>query len=396
VAAAQPLSYSSVRTYLECPLRWKFLYIDKIPEAPRGYFSFGRTIHSVLEEMLRPLVEPSARTTAVGVSQRTLDEWRGGLGAPPPGRLWSPEEMLETYRKLWVPDGYLSPEDESRYKRLGEEMLLGFHATLGVHPPRPVAIEAHLEARWDGIPVHGYIDRIDRTTNGGLEVLDYKTSRELSREDAVESDQLALYQVLVEKNFSDPVERLTLYHLRSLTPLRTPARPKAALDSLHERVGIVSDGIRSAAYEPTPGRQCGRCEFRGRCPEFREVPENERRKMSELVDRFRELRAREGELERELKATAEALHNEAERLGVHRVPGSQGVALRRRQETWTFPAEVVGPLLEAHGLPPASVGVDSASLRRLIRDPKIDGELRRRVAEAGGRRLQWYWELEDA
>ncbi|MCI4331167.1 MAG: PD-(D/E)XK nuclease family protein [Thermoplasmata archaeon] len=396
MAAGTPLSYSSVRTYLECPLRWKFLYVDKIPEAPRGYFSFGRTIHSVLEELLLPLVTPSARTTAPGLSQRTLDEWKGSSAPEPAGRLWSVEEMLARYRTLWVPDGYLSGDDEARYRRLGEEMLMGFHASLGKHPPHPVAIEAHLEARWNGIPVHGYIDRIDRTPDGGLEVLDYKTSRELRREDAVESDQLTLYQVLVEKNFPDPVERLTLYHLRTLTPLRTPARPQAALENLHERVGVVSDGIRAQAFEPTPGRQCSRCEFKAQCPEFREVPEPERVRLSELVDRFQALRAREGEVERELRATAEALHAEAERLGVHRVPGQHGVALRRRQEHWTFPPEVVGPLLKAHGLVPASVGADGAALRRLIRDPKVDAELRRRIAEAGGRTLQWYWDLEEA
>jgi hypothetical protein len=274
-------------------------------------------------------------------------------------------------------------------------MLLGFHASLTEHPPHPVAVEAHLEARWDGIPVHGYIDRIDRTSDGGLEVLDYKTSREISHEDVAQSDQLTLYQVLVERNFPDPVERLTLYHLRSLSPLRSPPRTKPTLENLHERVGVVSDGIRSEAYEPTPGRQCARCEFRARCPEFREVPEDDRRPLAELVDRFGELRSREGELEKELRATAEALHREAERLGVHRVPGSRGVAIRRRQESWNFVPEVVRPMLEAHGIAPANVGIDGESLRRLIRDPKVDPELRRRVAESGGRSLRWYWDLEE-
>ncbi|EQD29015.1 hypothetical protein B1B_18798, partial [mine drainage metagenome] len=72
-------------------------------------------------------------------------------------------------------------------------------------PRQPVALEEHLEARWDGIPIHGYIDRIDRTPDGGLEIVDYKTSRELSREDARGSDQLSIYQVLVETNYTEPV-----------------------------------------------------------------------------------------------------------------------------------------------------------------------------------------------
>ena len=69
MSPAAPLSYSSVRTYLECALRWKFLYVDRLPEAPRGYFSFGRTVHTVLENLLKPLVVPTtlrmARRAAV-------------------------------------------------------------------------------------------------------------------------------------------------------------------------------------------------------------------------------------------------------------------------------------------------------------------------------------------
>jgi putative RecB family exonuclease len=61
VTQVPALSYSSYSTYLECPLRWKFLYIDRLPEVPRGYFTFGRVVHSVLEELVRPMVLPSAR-----------------------------------------------------------------------------------------------------------------------------------------------------------------------------------------------------------------------------------------------------------------------------------------------------------------------------------------------
>ncbi len=75
VASTAPLSYSSYHTYSECPLRWKFLYVDHLPETPHGYFTFGRVVHSVLEDLVRPLLVPGARRTAVGEAQRTLDDW---------------------------------------------------------------------------------------------------------------------------------------------------------------------------------------------------------------------------------------------------------------------------------------------------------------------------------
>ncbi len=390
------LSFSSARTYQECPLRWKFLYVDKLPEAPRGYFSFGRTIHAVLEELIRPLLVPGPRITPSGDSQRTLDEWRpAGVPAAENAHLMSVDELLALYQRLWVKDGYLSADDETRYRALGQDLLLRYHRSIAAHPPQPVAVEQHLEASWDGIPVHGYIDRIDRTAQGGLEVVDYKTSRELTQEDSRDSDQLSLYQILVEKNYSEPVERLTLYHLRSLTPLSSPPRERPTLDALYDRMGTVSDGIRTESFEPTPGRHCARCEFRSLCPEFRLAPTEERQKLVRLVDRLVQLRGEEGRLAEELRATAEELHQSADRLGVHRMPGSQAVAIRRKEEFWSFPTQELQPVLEGLARTESPETWTADAIRRLLHDPRVDPETRRRIAAEGTRKVEWYWDIQD-
>jgi putative RecB family exonuclease len=396
VTELRPLSYSSLRAYLECPLRWKFLYVDKLPEAPRSYFSFGRTIHSVLEELVRPFLVPeSVPRKSAGKTQRRLDEWHGGgpmvEGRPQP---LTKEQVLAAYDRLWVKDGYTSPEEESRYKILGENMLLRYYDQFLEEHPRPVAVEEYLQSSLDGIPVHGYIDRIDLTPSGGLEVLDYKTSRDLSLQEARDSDQLAMYQVLVENNYGLPVERLTLYHLRSLTPHRTPARGAPAIAQLAQKVGDVADGIRSERFDPTPGRQCERCDFRALCPEFREVPAEERIRLEALVDRFVQLRKEGERVDADLHRVADELHSEAERLGVHRLPGRAAVAIRRREEEWSYAPDGVRPVLERNGLMPRASRLDSQEIQRLVRDTTIDPAVRREIAQRGGRQVRWYWELD--
>lgn len=388
------LSYSSYRTYLECPLRWKFLYVDRLPETPRGYFTFGRVIHSVLEGLLRPLVVPGARRAGESDSQRTLDEWQTRPRGDAPPRWLSRAEMLAEYDRAWSGDGYTSGEEEARYRALGRDLLSRYYDRLSEERPQPIAVEDHLEARWDGIPVHGYIDRIDRGPAGGLEILDYKTSRELSAEDAKESDQLSLYQVLVESNYSEPVEGLTLYHLRSLTPLRVPPRERASLTTLYDRLGTVSDGIRAEAYDPTPGRHCSRCDFRSICPEFRTVPDAEEERLRQLVDRFVQLRTEEARVSAELSDTAAALHHAAEELGVHRVPGSGSVAVRRREETWQYALDEVRSDLDRLGLSGRVPTGRPEEVRRLVRDPAVDPEVRRKLAGTGSRKVTWYWDLE--
>ncbi len=395
MAPSSTLSYSSFHTYQECPLRWKFLYVDRLPETPRGYFTFGRVVHSVLEEMIRPLVMPTARRVKEGDAQRTLDEWHPKGSTQPPELTLTREEMLAAYDRIWSGEGYTSPEEEARYRTLGRDLLLRYYARLVHERPHPVAVEEHLEARWDGIPIHGYIDRIDRTPEGGLEVVDYKTSRELSGEDARLSDQLSIYQILVESNYTEPVEGLTLYHLRSLTAHRVPPRPKTALLALHDRLGTVQDGIRAEAFEPTPGRQCSRCDFQNRCPEFRPVPPSDEQRLRELVDRFETLRQDERRLEEELSRTAEELHRAAEGFGVHRIPGTRSVAIRRREETWRYALEGLRNQVTEAGLDERVGKGTPDEIRSLLRDPAIDPELRRRLAETGTRRVKWYWELDE-
>ncbi|HXQ79638.1 MAG: PD-(D/E)XK nuclease family protein [Thermoplasmata archaeon] len=392
--AVPALSYSSFRTYQECPLRWRFLYVEKLPETPRGYFTFGRVVHSVLEQLVAPLVVPSARRVSESDRQRTLDEWHAPSGTPATTRWMTSEELLAVYDREWSSEGYTSPEEESRYRALGREILLRYYEFLVRDRPVPVAVEEHLEARWDGIPVHGYIDRIDRTPTGGLEIVDYKTSRDLSSDDARDSDQLSLYQVLVESNYAEPVQGLTLYHLRSLTPIRVAPRERAALAGLHDRLGTALDGIRAEAFEPTPGRHCTRCDFRDRCPEFRSVPEADGERLRTLVDRFESLRNEENRLEGELRRTAEELHRAAEELGVHRVPGTRSVAVRRREEAWQYSLDNVRPLLEQSGLSHRVTSGTPEEIRRLVRDSSVDPEVRRRLAETGARRVKWYWDLE--
>ncbi|MCI4353123.1 MAG: PD-(D/E)XK nuclease family protein [Thermoplasmata archaeon] len=392
----RPLSYSSLRTYLECPLRWKFLYVDKLPEAPRSYFSFGRTIHSVLEELVRPFLVPEAvPRKSSGAAQRRLDEWHGGgpmvEGRPDP---MSKDQLLATYDRLWVKEGYGSPEEETRYRTMGENMLLRYYDQFLEERPRPVAVEEYLQSSLDGIPVHGYVDRIDLTSSGGLEVVDYKTNRDLSIQEARDSDQLAMYQVLVEHNYALPVERLTLYHLRTLTPHRTPARSAPVIAELSQKVGDVADGIRNERFDPTPGRQCERCDFRALCPEFREVPPEERLRLEALVDRFAQLRRDGEQVDEELHRVADELHGEADRLGVHRLPGRAAVAIRRRAEEWSFAPDGVRPLLELHGLVPRASRLDSQEIQRLVRDRSLDPALRKEIAQRGGRQVRWYWELD--
>jgi CRISPR/Cas system-associated exonuclease Cas4 (RecB family) len=403
VAALAPLSYSGFRAYTECPLKWKFLYIDRLPELPRGYFSFGRSIHSALEEFVAPLARASGAPAppAGGRQQRTLHDFAapegaGGTAAPSATAscLMTVEDLLQVYHRVWVNEGYVSPDEEKRYFDLGAGILRRFHEDFVAAPPRPIAVEQELDAHLDGIRIHGIVDRIDETPKGGLEVLDYKTSKELSWQDARASDQLSLYQILVEENYGRKVEALTLYHMRTLSPLRTPARVPSELSDLSARMGEVADGIAAEIYDPRPGPYCQRCDFRSRCPEWRDIPAEERARVQALVERYAALK-REGDgLRQQLEEVASELHAVSDRLGVTRLAGRSATVYRRKETRWVFPPEQVLPVLQRAGLLPRVSRVDSEQVSQLLHDGGVPAEVRRSLKERGSRQTEWALRVE--
>ena len=91
----KPLSHSAVHTYLDCPQKWKLKYVDKLPEKPRHFFSFGKSLHEALEFLY-------------GV--KTL---------PPP----SLDEVLKAYYEHWYSEGYASLQQEEQYRAEGVRIL---------------------------------------------------------------------------------------------------------------------------------------------------------------------------------------------------------------------------------------------------------------------------------
>ena len=47
------ISYTQLSAWMECPRRWREMYIDKVKTPPNIYFSFGTAMHETLQEYMR-------------------------------------------------------------------------------------------------------------------------------------------------------------------------------------------------------------------------------------------------------------------------------------------------------------------------------------------------------
>jgi putative RecB family exonuclease len=220
----RPLSYTQISQYQSCPLCYKLQYIDGLKPKDKWYFSFGLTMHSCAEHFFK-------------------------INVPPPPPL---EELLKFYERNWLGVGYETAEEEAKYKAYGKEILSKFWEIHTTDFRMPVAVERRFYIDIEGVKLTGYIDRVDKLENGGLSIIDYKTSKELFTTDDLDQDlQLTLYQLAAEQTWHLPVDRLTLYHFRSNTPFSCQPRHKAQLEQARQLVLKIADDIAGERFPAT-------------------------------------------------------------------------------------------------------------------------------------------------
>ncbi len=238
----RPLSYSSISTYCECPLKYKLKYIDGLKEKPKSYLSFGSSLHSALEFMY---------------SYR-----------PPPPTL---DELLKYFDENWISEGYSGKEEEEGYFSYGKKILTEYYEEHAKDLKPPIAVEHRFNLEIEGIPVIGFIDRVDKLEGNRAEIIDYKSGKKVFTSSQVEgNEQLTFYQWAVEESMGIPVGKLTLYHLPSQTPVSSEARSEDKIDALKGKVLMVAHLIEEGKFEARKGRFCP-CDFAKHCPYYKHL-----------------------------------------------------------------------------------------------------------------------------
>jgi len=364
----RPLSHSSISMYATCPQRFKFRYIDKIPEKPKSFFSFGKSVHAGLEYLFANITGP----------------WP------------AVEELVDFYKKNWIREGYESPAQERDNYLEGERILKGFYDKHKNDFSRVLFVEYKFNHQIEGVSVTGFVDRIDTTESGRLHIIDYKTGRAIEKSRVREDPQLSLYQLALSEILGKEVESVTLYHLNSLTPLTAAAHAPSLLGEVRRRVRQTAEGIGAGRFDPTPDEKghCRYCDYKPLCPAFAHLFPSAAGEASteevtpaaaveEAVDRYAELSRQIRELEKELEALRPLLENYCRQKGYSHLKGKQHELLCQRLEAWKFDPEGVRALLEPAGLWEEVLKYDPRGVDRLIKEGAIPVDLKEQLKKIG-------------
>jgi putative RecB family exonuclease len=248
------ISWSAISTFRTCPLKYKFRYIDGLPEeSVSSALVFGTGIHTAVEQHFQAILS----------------------GDPKPDL----DALLFAYRGAWLPHdpdaiSFGSKETRESLDDLAARMLTAFLASDQARVSgRVLGVEEEIRGMLvEGVPdLHGRVDLLTEDSDS-LVVTDIKTSRGKWSQEQVEDsgEQLLLYSHLASE--ISPGKKIATRFL-VLTKTREPVveehvrevEPGAVKRTL-AGVERVWRAIEGQHFYPAPSTMnCASCGYRAAC-----------------------------------------------------------------------------------------------------------------------------------
>lgn len=252
---ANQFSFSRLKCFHQCPLKYRLRYVKGLKEAFRSIESFlGTTVHDVLEWL---------------------------YGERSAGRNPSRADTLEQFDTKWSEDW---PEDVAiirtdegpdTYYRRGREMLERFFdEVFDKDRSETIALEQRVTTRLtERVSFSGIADRVGRTAQGVLFVVDYKTSKNVGGPaDFSEGLQAPLYAACALEDHGDEVALAGYHYLRHGTTNWHDVDREHGQEVLGRFAAMAEEVLDATEFPARPGILCAWCGFNHICT-FADVPE---------------------------------------------------------------------------------------------------------------------------
>jgi putative RecB family exonuclease len=246
------LSPSKVSSFRDCALAFRFTAIERLPDPATVWTVKGTLVHSALEQLF----------------------WNHPQGARSPAAATA--ELDAAWTALQDDADYLSlglePDAAESFRADAVQLVANYFRLEDPDEITPVGVELTLEARLGEVRLRGILDRLDRTPDGDLVVVDYKTGRAPSP--AYEQSKLAgvqLYALLCQEVLGRRPVQVKLLHLKEPTVITAEPSEQGLRGQRSKTLAVwsaIERACRDEDFRPKTGPLCRFCRFREFCPAY--------------------------------------------------------------------------------------------------------------------------------
>ena len=243
-------SYSKLSTFEQCPLRYKYKYIDKLkPNIPGTIEShLGSVVHKTLEWIYKNKTPPTINE----IVHYYIENWE------------------KNYKKEFI---IVKKEFNAKdYFNKGLEFLLNYYKKYFPFKDGTIRCEEKVTIEIEGkkkYKIIGFIDRlVYNTKTGEYEIHDYKTANLIpSKEKIKKNKQLALYSIAIKEKFGKEKDVVLIWHYLSYNLEVKEKKTNEDLKKLKKEVVDLIEKIESTKeFKPKKSSLCRWCEYKDICP----------------------------------------------------------------------------------------------------------------------------------
>ena len=250
------LSLAKLKTYLDCPQKFSFKYIDK-KQVPNTSSITSLLFYSYINSMLSNLYKGKKQYS----TSKLMEHANKALNAH--------KELDDETKQALLDDCHTA------FDYINELISkFGF--------PDSQELKTELKYSFNSVVLSANIDRLDLLPNGKYQIVVYKTGKHQPNENAIKNDiTSALYWFIANYQYPEKIDSISFIYLLAKETI-TFIPSEIAINRLQDS---VKDFIKENSFEGVQGSLCSWCEYYGPCPKWKVKPHE---LVNETVEQFKQ------------------------------------------------------------------------------------------------------------
>lgn len=266
LTAPLELSFSAIETYNQCPRKYYYNYVLRLPKGTWPWLVLGTFVHLALEKFHKYVIYYNRRGLTPNYNELMK---RAYVSAK---KVYG-KKYYNPFTKKYDANYDVTEKQQEQSK----EILSAYLKKVSKNFPNTVMVEKGFRLKIGPYIIRGFIDRVDKIGDNLYEVVDYKTSSKTAEVD--KTYQVSIYAYALKVMLGQNIKVKTKLDFIKLFKEKTgeykdskaPLVEQYIIDA-GDRISKAKEELKEEAdWKPIDNSFCKFCDFKERCYSQRQI-----------------------------------------------------------------------------------------------------------------------------